>query len=59
MIERTLHESGYHNCECRDCFEIAIGQGAMCSNCEEAGCVPDSECQHLDAYGGCDDPAAR
>lgn len=32
--------SGYTDCACRDCFEIAIGvEGeAMCHACEEAGC---------------------
>lgn len=41
--------SGYCDCSCRDCFEIAIADdtktGAMCHACEEAGCEPDSECQ--------------
>lgn len=31
--------SGYRDCACRDCFEIAIGEeGALCHECEEAGC---------------------
>ena len=35
--------SGYVNCACRDCFEIAISgdddeNGTFCSDCEEAGC---------------------
>lgn len=41
--------SGYAPCACRDCFEIAIGDGgpALCTECEEAGCdvAGDSECQ--------------
>lgn len=39
-------QSGYLPCACRDCMEIAIGlTGAMCHDCEEAGCEPDSECR--------------
>jgi hypothetical protein len=48
--------SGYVDCKCRDCFELAIASdddGAYCSECEEAGCVCDAECQRADAYG-CD-----
>jgi hypothetical protein len=40
--------SGYCDCACRDCFEIAIAgddEPAFCSACEEAGCEEDSECQ--------------
>jgi hypothetical protein len=49
--------SGYCDCACRDCFEIAIGgddpnDPAMCHACEEAGCELDSECCAPDAYGG-------
>ena len=48
--------SGYRDCACRDCFEIAIGEpGAFCSECEEAGCEPDSECCSPNAYGGCEE----
>lgn len=42
--------SGYHDCPCRDCFEIAIGgsygKPDLCNACEEAGCDADgkSEC---------------
>lgn len=48
--------SGYVNCACRDCFEIAIsgddGEPALCNECEEAGCEPnDGECQAEGAYG--------
>lgn len=38
--------SGYKDCACRDCFEIAIGddgEPALCSECEEAGCDLDGE----------------
>jgi len=35
--------SGYTNCGCRDCFEIAvsddIGEPELCSACEAAGCM--------------------
>ncbi len=41
--------SGYQDCGCRDCFEIAIGDGepALCHSCEEAGCDVEggSECE--------------
>lgn len=41
--------SGYCNCACRDCFEIAISSDdkpALCWECEESGCSAegDSEC---------------
>ena len=44
-------ESGYRDCACRDCFEIAIGTpGAMCHGCEEAGCEGgDHECEAREA----------
>lgn len=43
--------SGYCDCACRDCFEIAISDDddgpALCLDCEEAGCdcAGESECQ--------------
>lgn len=44
--------TGYVDCGCRDCFEIAIGEpGCMCSECVKAGCEPGSECQAPGAYG--------
>ena len=55
--------SGYHDCACRDCFDIAIGTpSAMCHACEAAGCTayPGEgrerhgtryECERSDAYG--------
>lgn len=57
--------SGYHDCPCRDCFEIAIGGQVdsdgdydddvpgLCNECEEAGCSPegDEECEAPHAYG--------
>jgi hypothetical protein len=46
-------ESGYRSCACRDCMEIAIGEpGAMCHECEDAGCPGDRDCQASEAYGG-------
>jgi len=52
--------SGYHDCPCRDCFEIAIGETEdgkpkLCHECEEAGCDAEgeSECDAPGAYG-CD-----
>lgn len=47
--------SGYADCACRDCMEIAIGgwcsERRLCSECRDAGCVTDSECNRPDAYG--------
>ncbi len=49
--------SGYIDCGCRDCFEIAIGEaGVFCNECEESGCEEDSECKRSDAYG-CEEPS--
>lgn len=54
----TIDNSGYHDCPCRDCFEIAIGcddndAPDLCAECEEAGCDADgcSECSAPYAYG--------
>lgn len=50
--------SGYRDCGCRDCFEIAIAgdtsRPALCWECDEAGCDAsgESECARVDAYGG-------
>lgn len=37
-----LLESGYCDCACRDCFDIAIHDegetDALCNGCEDAGC---------------------
>jgi hypothetical protein len=48
--------SGYCDCKCRDCFEIAIAddtdESAFCNECEEAGCEEDEECCCEGAYGG-------
>jgi len=59
-----MSESGYRDCACRDCFEIAIGEeGVLCSECVKAGCDntprwPNVECQAPHAYGGhCGDSA--
>lgn len=47
---------GYHDCPCRDCFEIAIGEDeagnpSLCNDCQEAGCEGgDCECQSPYAY---------
>ena len=52
-------ESGYTDCSCRDCFDVAISSDIrkpeLCNDCEEAGCSKDDddeECQRSDAYGG-------
>ena len=53
-------ESGSRPCACRDCFETAIGgPGAMCHECEDAGCPGDRECQASGAYGGEDEEPER
>jgi hypothetical protein len=54
--------SGYVDCACRDCFEIALGEAgtALCSECQEAGCTPnDGECLAPGAYGVEDPPWVR
>lgn len=56
-----VSQSGYVPCACRDCFDIAIADnqadGALCHECEEAGCGHnDGECKRSDAYGA-DEPA--
>lgn len=45
--------TGYVHCACRDCMETAIGvQGVVfCSDCTDAECALDHECQRPDAYG--------
>lgn len=53
--------SGYTDCACRDCFDVAIGVRGeeLCSACEDAGCFAEGamdglqgrECQREDAYG--------
>ncbi len=55
--------SGYCDCVCPDCFEVAIASDenlALCWECEEAGCDGEegSECQRPDAYG-CGEGARR
>lgn len=49
-----MSDTGYIDCACRDCFEVAIGKpGDMCSECQEAGCDANGEheCCRDDAYG--------
>lgn len=44
--KKVQEPSGYVDCACRDCFEVAIGKhGDMCWECEAAGCEPHSECK--------------
>ena len=39
-------------------MEIAVGlKGAMCHECEKAGCEGDAECCAEGAYGGMPEPA--
>jgi hypothetical protein len=48
--------SGYTDCACRDCFDIAISADVdypeLCGLCEDADCDPDGfgECCREDAY---------
>ena len=46
---------GYHDCPCRDCFEIAIGETDgepdLCNACEKSGCDASGE-------SGCNAPHA-
>lgn len=46
--------SGYCDCACRDCFDVAITSGgpALCGDCTDAGCDVDGEheCVREDAY---------
>ena len=41
----SLSTSGYTNCPCRDCFEIAVSSDMaapeLCGDCETAGCSAD------------------
>ncbi len=55
-------ESAYRTCSCRYCSEIAIGTaGAICGDCEEAGCTP-GECERedeiFDGYFGAEEAVA-
>ena len=51
MSVEHLLESGevaYRTCSCRHCPEIAVGTaGAICGDCEEAGCTTDG-CERED-----------
>jgi len=51
-----MAQSGYTNCRCRDCMEIAISDDwtvpAFCHECEAAGCDGEGECQAPGAYDG-------
>jgi hypothetical protein len=51
-----LGDGGYKPCACPDCMETAIGWGhPMCSDCVDAGCDGEGECQAPGAYGGDED----
>ena len=55
-----MGHSGYTDCACRDCFEIAVANDTtipeLCSQCEEAGCSVDGdeECNVPPMHVGCD-----
>lgn len=61
-MTKMSENSGYHDCPCRDCFEIAIGcdddgRPSLCFACETAECDRNGECQAPHAYGmACNDP---
>lgn len=46
--------SGYTNCACRDCFDIAVSSDqcrpGLCGDCEDAGCDPHGagDCARVD-----------
>lgn len=48
----VLKETGYTNCACEECFNLAIGSKGevcpLCSDCESAGCETYCECQYFD-----------
>jgi len=53
-------ESGYCNCKCPDCFEIAMTDfdeetnkhaPGFCNECEAAGCDGKENCLAVGAYG--------
>lgn len=54
-----MSNSGYHDCPCRDCFEIAIGETdlgesvvpALCFDCKRAGCSIDGDSDCLAERG--------
>lgn len=56
-MTRPVRESGYTDCACRDCFDIAISSDVrkpeLCEDCVAADCDADgaSECARSDAYG--------
>ncbi len=53
----TMENTGYTDCQCRDCFEIAIASddgSHFCHECEDAGCDDDGECKSPNAYGSND-----
>jgi hypothetical protein len=52
--------SGYTDCACRDCFDIAVSADTtkpeLCPLCQNAGCTPnDGECEREDAYDSGED----
>jgi hypothetical protein len=55
-MAKTHRLSGYTDCACRDCFEVAISRDArrpaLCAGCNDAGCEPGGECLSPGAYGG-------
>jgi hypothetical protein len=56
-------QSGYVDCKCRDCFDVAIAddvrKGAFCHKCQDAGCTSTGECQRSDAYGVNENPGRK
>lgn len=56
-LDKTLPQSGYTLCACRDCMDITVSSKwpaplALCSECEGAGCLNYSTRANLDYEGG-------
>ncbi len=62
-MTKTNDSSGCRPCACRDCMEPVYSTlGAMCHECEDAGCELDAECQvepeHVEGECLCSDADA-
>ena len=56
VITRVRAALGYVECDCRDCFEVAVARDNdgphFCHGCAEAGCEAHAgECKRCDADG--------
>lgn len=61
----AMGTSGYTDCACRDCFDVAVSDDMdepdLCGDCEEAGCdcEGEDECCRDDAYGEEEEPSSE